>query len=1314
MEWSNARRGDEPWRRSWYATAACVRCSGAEATRGWPIAIAALREDRALRGGPRGGAAHIVCYEGGVVSCGTAGTHLGDAVMMDGGRGSFADRGYFNFDECIALNLSDRGCAADAWHGCRRRGGPRAGRDAVFRTLTAIAACGAALAGAMSWCAVRLGGTPSRRRDRRARRASRAGSKSRRRGSGREANGFGGRYKVIAVAARTVRGRRCCDARRPRARWRRGPVRILAIARPCNQADDARAVVTESRRSCGDTAATRQGRVTSGRGMKTALALVVLLLSMDAHGMRGHFEAAGVTDVMRAGPGHAHADMAAARGGGAVHVGHPGQRQSHDLGEPLPCVGLTSEETLLGMAADDRGRFAGGGLSVGPHDGEGTMDAGPEWCTRRRGSTAHGGDAEDVGVSAPELFPSQERLLDAALGGHDDAGSDLVGLAGVGPFSCGADLSRNLAMRGCPWSSARHRSGADAAEDVFGDDGCGGPRAGGGRRLRDLLVDDAGNSGRGGGAGVVQTYRGAEPPWRAGLAPSESATLGEPKCTGNRCSRGPSVHAPAVGQMHPRLEPPPWAGLRRWEPPTVGWLARGAAGGWTKALAADADGCRRRMLNTTMTGNLMDLAARSLRALRRRLRAVCASGYVETGTGDGGEDETRRRGGCWRRCVENLIDGADGAGGGGGSGVAQKHGRAEPSWRTGLALSESATLGEPTRTGGRRGRGPLARATAVGQLRPLLELPTRAGLRSWETPTVGRRAPGDAVGWTMAEIVDRCGRGMHALACGGGHLRRWRSPPAATGADVGGGDGCETDEGHHYLEGYSSKLLSSLEADAAQWSARAAPSYTDGNAQPSPDSIVDGGLFMGDGGREVTFALVEHVLGPTARGSWASLSRRSTDFGHGDDMYCNGRGQGRRARFVDAGARLPDGVPRLHGPRPYWCGAARVGEARHPGPPARIGTWQPRQRLRRVATGEAPAVAYPRPGKEGFYDYTSPGFAGGDRSAGEGEFQLRIETANTTGWSALKRRLLSTHAQVLLSQETWIPHARMAEASAWARKRGWKSVWAPSAIGDGGGPSGGVAIFARDHVGMSFPETGSHIWHEARAVAAVVEAPGFRPMLVASLYLVSGAGTDRRNLEVMADVGRCLKAQGEGWLAVVAGDFNLTPQDVVDVGFDRQLGASIFHPQTSRGTFRTSVTASLLDFFLVSDQLAAAVSKVETVEASGMKAHVPVQLAFRPRATALRALHVRKPPELAFDRIYGPLQPPPCWDRARDAAQEALRAARAGSACAGDKLEAAYKEWADTAERELEAFAGCSVKKRGLRGGATCLGVEVGSARTPA
>ncbi len=331
-------------------------------------------------------------------------------------------------------------------------------------------------------------------------------------------------------------------------------------------------------------------------------------------------------------------------------------------------------------------------------------------------------------------------------------------------------------------------------------------------------------------------------------------------------------------------------------------------------------------------------------------------------------------------------------------------------------------------------------------------------------------------------------------------------------------------------------------------------------------------------------------------------------------------------------------------------------------------------------------------------EVTAPGFdTGTGAPADEERYQLVIETANTTGWEQLKRRLESTTAGVLLAQETWILQSAVPAASAWARARGWRSVWAPAAVTKKGGTSAGVAVFARDYMGLHPMPGRSHIVHPARAVAAVLEAPGQREALLMSCYLKHGRKAAGINAAILSDIEDEINSQGEEGVCIVGGDMNMEPHELLATELDRNVGATVLYPPTPRGTFRTSRAASTLDYFLVSDRLAAAVEGIATVEASGAKGHVPVHLTFKPRLAALKALHLRMPPKLELDRVYGPIPPPPGWEAQRATAQAALAAARSGHPCTDELMEAAYAAWVDNAEVEIENVTGVPLKKRGVR-----------------
>ncbi len=351
----------------------------------------------------------------------------------------------------------------------------------------------------------------------------------------------------------------------------------------------------------------------------------------------------------------------------------------------------------------------------------------------------------------------------------------------------------------------------------------------------------------------------------------------------------------------------------------------------------------------------------------------------------------------------------------------------------------------------------------------------------------------------------------------------------------------------------------------------------------------------------------------------------------------------------------------------------------------------------------ATAAVYPAPNRDGFRDVRSPGFSDGVRersSEDPNDFALVVETVNSTGWGPLQRRLKESDAHIICAQETWVLQGQVKSASDWARYRGWEAIWAPAKLGSGGGASGGVAVFAKRGFGLRFPDHGPHIVDEARAVVAVCEPPGHRALIVCSAYLIDGLGARDPNRIILGKIGDAIEAQGNGYLPLVGADFQCPPPVIDGTGFPSRMGGRILASTSPRGTYRTSTTSSNLDYFVVGGGLAEVVDAVCTVEASGIKSHVPLQVTFVPRPVALKHLMVRQPPPLALERVYGPLPAPQCWAAPREAAGKALRMA------AEDRdeqeiqaaIDNAYRLWCGAAEMEVADATGECPKKWGLRG----------------
>ncbi len=254
-------------------------------------------------------------------------------------------------------------------------------------------------------------------------------------------------------------------------------------------------------------------------------------------------------------------------------------------------------------------------------------------------------------------------------------------------------------------------------------------------------------------------------------------------------------------------------------------------------------------------------------------------------------------------------------------------------------------------------------------------------------------------------------------------------------------------------------------------------------------------------------------------------------------------------------------------------GHLRVGEAAVPGPAARDGlVWRHGRNLS--------PLSYPLPGKVGFHGCHAAGFTGSQAPPPRELFEFSMHTVNSTGWRPLADYLRSTAAHVIFAQEHRLGPEDVANASAWARRHGWKSVWAPALPGPAGGMAGGTAIFARDCCGLRYPDEGPAVVVEGHAVAAVVEPPGCRPFTGVSAYFHDGQGWGKENLEMAATIGERVRGQGEAKpLYAIAADFNMEPDQLGRARWADRIGGKVVAPSAARRTCRTRTTARTYDLF---------------------------------------------------------------------------------------------------------------------------------------
>eukprot|EP00959_Pyramimonas_sp_CCMP1952_P256283 5353119-Pyramimonas_sp.AAC.1 len=69
-----------------------------------------------------------------------------------------------------------------------------------------------------------------------------------------------------------------------------------------------------------------------------------------------------------------------------------------------------------------------------------------------------------------------------------------------------------------------------------------------------------------------------------------------------------------------------------------------------------------------------------------------------------------------------------------------------------------------------------------------------------------------------------------------------------------------------------------------------------------------------------------------------------------------------------------------------------------------------------------------------------------------------VETINGNAWASVKEWLPLCSAHVLLAQERELQVGGPVDtAAAWCLSQGWKSIWLPGTLGEGGSPSCGVS-----------------------------------------------------------------------------------------------------------------------------------------------------------------------------------------------------------------------------------------------------------------
>eukprot|EP00959_Pyramimonas_sp_CCMP1952_P468094 9492649-Pyramimonas_sp.AAC.2 len=198
-----------------------------------------------------------------------------------------------------------------------------------------------------------------------------------------------------------------------------------------------------------------------------------------------------------------------------------------------------------------------------------------------------------------------------------------------------------------------------------------------------------------------------------------------------------------------------------------------------------------------------------------------------------------------------------------------------------------------------------------------------------------------------------------------------------------------------------------------------------------------------------------------------------------------------------------------------------------------------------------------------------------------------LETFNGNCRATLLERLRSSDSMVICAQEIGTGPDAVPDLQRAARTAGFRALCSPSRCCARGSHSAGVAIFARQHLGLRWNPTGGELV-KGRLISAVVDIPGWPEFVVYSAYFHDSVGLDTANMNLLSVLGASISRSAGSFLA--AADWNVEPEVIEQSGFTRKAGLITMAP--ARHTCIMSASASTIDFFLASQDIVRATEKV--------------------------------------------------------------------------------------------------------------------------
>ena len=297
-------------------------------------------------------------------------------------------------------------------------------------------------------------------------------------------------------------------------------------------------------------------------------------------------------------------------------------------------------------------------------------------------------------------------------------------------------------------------------------------------------------------------------------------------------------------------------------------------------------------------------------------------------------------------------------------------------------------------------------------------------------------------------------------------------------------------------------------------------------------------------------------------------------------------------------------------------------------------------------------------------------------------------SANVTAWSRGEELVSECGTwrrkpDMVLLQEIGRDKLECEAAEAQMAGRRWQVVTEPSVRTAASGRSAGAAVLSRLSATLGrYEAVDLERRHPGRVALSLWSGLTPRGVLVGSVYgYTKSATADALNQELLELLAKEIAATRLPF--ILGGDWNVAPEVLQRTGFATRLRAVIASP--AQATYVAGGAESVLDYFVISENLQPAIRDVRVVEGTGVRKHRPVELVLSGKARSDDVLMLAKPPSR-------PAAPPVTCRPNPEDEQRLPEWRRPGAECPRAELQEAIDEryalWAAAADGQIGALYG--------------------------